>query len=272
MPETGENPKIRLASEVARGKNFRSIDSTLVEQVAAEEFRSENSLKENVDRARSKLHQICNAYRAGIYNYADLSKKITCFSGSNRLTEMRSAGEMLLRSHASTRERFPMIEHFYREIFDRLPPIHSVLDLACGMNPAAIPWMPLAEPFTYEAHDIYSDLAEILNLFFNTFSVRGIARQTNLLSAFPSAEASLTLLLKTIPCLEQISASAGAEILQKIRSPYAVVSYPIYSLSGRQKGMRGQYETRFYSIVPTNLWEVEQLLFENEMVFLLKRR
>ncbi|NMA13082.1 MAG: hypothetical protein GX933_07880 [Chloroflexi bacterium] len=261
-----------LPEEVSKGKNFRTIDRSLIKQVAAEEFRSEYSLKVNVERARSKLHQICNAYRGNTRNYAELRKLIPAQIGEDRQEELRMVGESLMRYHVSTRERLPFIAAFYQEIFRRLPPIHSVLDLACGMNPAAIGWMLLAEPFRYEAHDVYSDLTDLLNEFFRVFSINGAAHQSNLLSSFPSSQVDLTLLLKTIPCLEQIKPSAGAEILEKITSPFAVVSYPIYSLSGKQKGMREQYENRFNALISTKQWEVERLLFDNEMVFLLKHR
>ena len=261
-----------LPEEVSKGKNFRTIDASLIEKVALEEYRSEYSLKTNVERARSKLHQVCNAYRGSTRNYAELRKLIPTEAGDDPTEEMRRVGEALMRYHASTRERLPSIAYFYQEIFKRLPPIHSVLDLASGMNPAAIVWMPLAEPFSYEAHDVYSDLAELLNEFFRVFSINGKAYQTNLLSTFPETKVDLTLLLKTIPCLEQVDPAAGSEILAKVSSPYAVVSYPTYSLSGKQKGMREQYENRFHALISTDIWEVERLLFDNEMAFLLKRR
>lgn len=270
MPESAalEN----LPEEVSKGKNFRTIDRSLIEQAAAEEYRSEYSLKVNVERARSKLHQVCNAYRGSTRNYSELRKLIPTQVGEDRLGELRSVGNALMRYHASTHERLPFAADFYQEIFKRLPPIHSVLDLACGMNPTAVGWMPLAEPFRYDAYDVYSDLSDLLNEFFRVFSINGNAHQCNLLSSFPSAQADLTLLLKTIPCLEQLNPAAGADILKKISSPYAIVSYPIFSLSGKQKGMREQYENRFYALISTEQWEVERLLFDNEMVFLLKRR
>lgn len=270
MPESAalEN----LPEEVSKGKNFRTIDRSLIEQVAAEEFRSEYSLKVNVERARSKLHQVCNAYRGNTRNYAELRRLIPAQVGEDRQGELRNVGESLMRYHASTRERLPFIAAFYQEIFRRLPPIHSVLDLACGMNPAAVGWMPLKEPFRYEAHDVYSDLTGLLNEFFRVFSISGSACQSNLLSSFPPAQVDLTLLLKTIPCLEQIDPAAGADILKKISSPFAIVSYPTFSLSGKQKGMREQYENRFNALISTEPWEVERLFFDNEMVFLLKRR
>ena len=47
--------------------------------------------------------------------------------------------------HSSTRERLPILEQFYARALADIPPARVVLDLACGLNPLALAWMPLGE-------------------------------------------------------------------------------------------------------------------------------
>ena len=48
-----------------------------------------------------------------------------------------------MRGHASTQERLPILEEFFQTTLASIAPVESVLDLACGLNPLALPWMPL---------------------------------------------------------------------------------------------------------------------------------
>ena len=68
--------------------------------------------------------------------------------------------------HASTRERLSILDEFYPTLFGDLPPVNSVLDLACGLNPLALPWMGLAPDAVYHACDIYADQVELINRWF----------------------------------------------------------------------------------------------------------
>ncbi len=76
--------------------------------------------------------------------------------------ERREVCRALMQTHASSRERLPILDEFYRETLAEIAPVRSVLDVACGLNPLAIPFMPLAEGATYTACDIYTDLADFL--------------------------------------------------------------------------------------------------------------
>ena len=64
--------------------------------------------------------------------------------------------------HASTRERLPILDGFYSTVLAALPAPRRVLDIACGLNPLASSWMPLAPDVTYTAYDIYSDMMQFI--------------------------------------------------------------------------------------------------------------
>lgn len=261
-----------LADEVLKGKNFHGIDRTLVLQLAERECRLSDNRKEIIKNVKSKLHQVSAVYRGDRKRPAALMAVVVGLSELDDPQTLKEACRELLQEHVSAQERLPFLEDFYGEIFSRLPRIDSVLDLACGFNPFAIPWMPLEENFVYEAYDVYEDMIRLINAFFSARRIQGSAKQVNLIETFPESPAELTFLLKTVPCLEQLDKNAGRQILARIGSPFAVVSFPARSISGRSKGMPKNYEAHFLDICDPAVWNIQKLPFSYELVFLLERK
>jgi 16S rRNA (guanine(1405)-N(7))-methyltransferase len=176
-----------------------------------------------------------------------------------------------MEQHASTAERLPIIDTFFQTCLASLAPVHSVIDLACGLNPFAIPWMPLADKFTYIACDIYEDMLGLVNTFFHHMRIQGETMPCNLMNGVPENDAQVVLLLKSIPCLEQIKKPFGARILQLIPVRNILVSYPVHSLGGRRKGMETFYRGHFSQIIQAKPWKVTEFSFETELAFLVQK-
>jgi 16S rRNA (guanine(1405)-N(7))-methyltransferase len=191
---------------------------------------------------------------------------------ANGEDERRTALRKVMTNHASTRERLPFLDSFYSSILGDLPAINTILDLACGFNPLAASWMPLAEGVRYFACDIYEDQIEFLNRIFQLDDQAGEAFVGNLLQAIPSQGADVALLLKTIPCLEQLDKGIGPRLLEEINAPVIVVSFPARSLGGHGKGMVQNYAAHFAQLVEGKAWQIsrfERFDFPTEMVFRL---
>ena len=175
----------------------------------------------------------------------------------------------LMECHASTRERLPVLDAFYAAILNRLAPVHSVLDLGCGLNPLAIPWMPLAGDCIYHAYDAHADLIQFLTAALPLTGIEGSAHLVDLTQDIPDQTADLALVLKCLPSLEQLDRAAGARLLTTLRVKHMVVSFPVWSLGGRQKGMRATYAAHFQQIVAGQSWRVEELEFPTELVYVV---
>jgi 16S rRNA (guanine(1405)-N(7))-methyltransferase len=176
----------------------------------------------------------------------------------------------ILAAHTSTNERLPILDEFYETIFAELPRVNAVLDLACGLNPLTIPWMPLTKGASYYACDIYQDMVAFLDRCIPLFGVEGRAEACDVIAAPPNRQVDLALVLKAIPCLEQVDKDAGTRLLDAINAKHIVVSYPVASLGGRNKGMAENYEASFMGLVEGRGWEVKKLLFDTELVFIVK--
>jgi 16S rRNA (guanine(1405)-N(7))-methyltransferase len=57
----------------------------------------------------------------------------------------------------------------------------------------------------------------------------------------PTQHADLALILKTLPCLEQLDKTAGQWLLEAVNVDYLLLSFPVYSLGGRDKHMLENY-------------------------------
>lgn len=257
-----------LVAAVREGAKYRHLAVGLVEAVAAAEQAKGRNFKESVKATRNKLHQVAGAYLPDHPDYAAWWKLI---AQSVTQDERRAALRQVMGNHASTRERLPFLDSFYATVLGDLPPIHSVLDLACGLNPLAAAWMPLAQDATYYACDIYQDQIDFLNRVLALTEPPGQAFIGNLLAATPSHAVDVALLLKTIPCLEQMDKQIGPRLLAQINAPVIIVSFPARSLGGHGKGMVQNYADHFATLVAGQPWQIMRFDFATEMVFRLTR-
>jgi 16S rRNA (guanine(1405)-N(7))-methyltransferase len=268
MPSGSSDLETVVHSVLAGGKR-RTLAPALVRAVAAQELAKGRSVKEAAKATKNRLHQAAGAYADDRPDYPAWARRLEEAGGDP--DALRAACRAVMAHHASARERLPLLDAFYTMLFAGLPPVASVLDLACGLNPLAIPWMPLAPGATYVACDVYADLAEFLDGCWPHFGVSGRAVVHSLLDGPPPVPADVALLLKTLPCLEQLDRSIGLPLLDAVDAPVLFVSFPGHSLGGREKGMRENYEQHFRALVAGRPWEIEKHDFGSEVVFRVRK-
>lgn len=258
----------RLVANVTTSRKYRQIAPALVRNLGAQELARRRNFKEAVKATKNKLHQIAAVYQEGAFAYEQWYN--TLQEAPDR-AGLRAACAAIMAYHASTRERLPILDSFYTTLFTGLPPVTSILDLACGLNPLAVPWMPLSGNVRYFAYDIYQDQVDFLNRCFPLLGVQGRAQVCDLLQCHPPQRADVALLLKTIPCLEQVENGVGRRLLDRVDTPVVIVSFPLHSLSGHEKGMLDHYERYFYELVAGRPWQINRYVFATELAFRIRR-
>ena len=259
----------QLVQAVQKSSKYAAITPILIEQIAAQELAKGRSHKEALKATKNKLHQIAAVYLTRRPDYdAWLAQLEQAWPNAQAQQQVCRA---LMANHASTKERLPILDDFYSILLRDLPPIHSLQDLACGLNPLTLPWMmqsgALAADFTYWALDIYADLAHFLQSFFALATINGRATATDILHEPPDTQTDVALLFKAAPCLEQVDKQAGQRLLEQVNARVLFVSFPVHSLSGRQRGMVQNYTAHFHEMVHNLSWRVEQFEFDTELVF-----
>jgi 16S rRNA (guanine(1405)-N(7))-methyltransferase len=261
----------RLVAAVAESPKYRAVSKDLIQAIGERELAKRRSLKEAVKATKNALHQAGGAYQPRPIDYAAALANLNEVRRSGDAARWREACARLMAHHASTRERLPILDQFYTTALADVPPICSVLDLACGLNPLSIPWMPLAENAEYHACDIYGDMVGFLNEYLALAGVRGSIQVLDLTQHCPEQPVDLALLLKSLPCLEQLDAGVSLRLLDQIQAQYVLVSFPVHSLGGRGKGMATNYEARFLELVQGRKWRVSRFEFGTELAFLMRR-
>ncbi len=257
-----------LIQQVLQGAKYREIAPMLVRRIGAQELEKRRSLKEAVKATKNKLHQVGGAYQPGRIDYERGLELLRETAVSPE--QFRGTCHALMQSHASTRERLPILDAFYQTILADLPPIRTVLDLACGLNPLAYPWLPLSPDVQYTAVDIYSDMLSFLQQFFAIAGINGRTEQRDIIGNPPTEPTDLILLLKTLPCLEQVDKNAAANLLDALNGRFLLISYPAQSLGGRGKGMVQNYTRQFEQLAHGRSWQVRPFEFATELAFLVK--
>ncbi|MGB8253324.1 MAG: hypothetical protein WCF08_08910 [Anaerolineaceae bacterium] len=266
-----ENDLENLVEQVRQGDRYREIQVDLIRSIGRCELRDRRNLREALKATRSKLHQIGGAYFQSLPDYAGWTQQLESLPTGRDTPEFRNFCVQAMRAHASTRERLPILETFFSTALSGITPITSVLDLACGLNPLAIPWMPLDPSVPYHACDIYGDMIDFLGDFLNHINQNGQAWGCDLSQTIPDEKVHLAFLLKSIPCLEQLDKQLPLRLLEGIRADHLLVSFPVASLGGRGKGMHVNYETHFMKLIEGHLWQVQRFEFLGELAFLVTK-
>lgn len=259
-----------LVESVQASSRYREISDELIRGIGSRELARRSNFKEAVKAAKRKLHQVGGAYLTENKAYGTWLNDLQRLAGSR--DELLLYLQMIMSHHASTRERLPILEQFYTTILADLPPVHSVLDIACGLNPLALPWMPFNNPVEYYACDIYKDMVRFLNQYMALMQVQGEAQVCDVLQSCPTRQVDVAFVLKTLPCLEQVDKTAGLRLLQTIQANAIVVSFPVHSLGGKTKGMEAYYAARFRALIEASPWSIKQYEFATELAFVVTKQ
>ncbi|TAK13005.1 MAG: 16S rRNA methyltransferase [Anaerolineae bacterium] len=258
------DPLDDLVAAVMAAPKYANITPALVRRIAAAELAKGRGLKDALKATRNKLHQVGGAYLGGKMDYASWARRLEDAADEDAL---KAECRAMMKTHASSRERLPHLEEFYAVVFGAMGPVTSVLDVACGLNPLALPWMPPG--ITYYATDIYTDMTAFCDAFRERLGRAGRVWASDVLGAPPDVAVDAALVLKTLPCLEQVDKEAGSTLLRSLKASRIIVSFPVASLGGRDKGMASNYSTRFEMLAAEESWQVERLDTPGELTYLL---
>jgi 16S rRNA (guanine(1405)-N(7))-methyltransferase len=260
----------KLLEAVLKSPKYRHVHPGFIERIGAVELAKGVKLQAAVKATKNKLHQVGGAYFTTKIKY-DFWYQALIESTKEPLS-LKAICREILSLHTSTQERLAILDEFYEMIFSELPKVKSILDLACGLNPLTIPWMPLDKSTSYYACDIYRDMVAFLNSCLPIFEVKGRAKVCDVIAAPPNQPVDLALILKSLPCLEQVDSNTGIRLIDAINAKHIVVSYPVASLGGEGKGMVKNYEDSFRRLVDGRGWEAKKYLFKSELAFLISRK
>jgi 16S rRNA (guanine(1405)-N(7))-methyltransferase len=260
-----------LLREVRSSRKYRTLDlpeETLRDLLSRALERQPNP-KAALQSVREKLHNIVAPY-LGDPDYVRAASDLLAAFAEGSPEAVRAACLGLLQSHASTRERIPLLNDFYQRLWrvSGLPAV--LLDLACGLNPFSLPWMGLPAGCKYFAYDIHAPRIALINQFFQLAGQSGEAFVQDILVRPPQVEADAALFLKEAHRFDQRQRDCNLSFWQALRVRWLFVSLPTTSLSGRRDLVERQRNLIQKTLKGIG-WPVSEIRFENELVFCIQK-
>jgi 16S rRNA (guanine(1405)-N(7))-methyltransferase len=258
-----------LVAAVLHSAKYRNVSPGVVRRLGARELAKGRSVKEAIKETKNLLHQTYGAFAPHLPSYERWLEELQAVAGDGpvpRCPAFRQACARIMAQHTSTAERLPYLEEFYRPL-GSLGPIHSVLDIGCGLHPLAFPWMRLPADVSYRCYDIDAQAAPFLTQFFALAGLDGIATVWDAALAPPPEQADVAILLKVVPVLDTQVRDAGFALLRALAVRWLLVSFPTRSLSGRARGMLQSYSSRFRLLAQQEGWSLRWWEYPTELLY-----
>lgn len=260
----------RIVQAVLITRKYRAVCPDTVQRIARHELIRHGNVKTALKETKGRLHQIYSAFERKI-DYDVAYRRLETAYGVGAESAVETACREVLRLHSSTRERLPILDEFYARIWALTGVPRTLLDLGCGLNPLTLPGMRLLSGARYFAFDIDALRIAFLNRLFDLAGLPPLAIWQDVVCHPPQAEADVALLLKTSPTLERQEEGGTLRLLHALKTPFVVVSFSVKSLGGKEKGMVAHYEREFLSMVENEPWQVSKLVFDTELVFVVRK-
>jgi len=255
-----------IVDSVVKSKKYSRLDEGYIEYIVGILSRKYKKSEDLDFAVRNLLHRVWGAYYKTLPDFDKLLRKIVSLDGETKKEYIAS----LTRIHSSTKERLGDFKNMYKWIVEICKP-RTVVDIGCGLNPLMISELNSFRNLDYWFYDIDKEEITFLNSVFRTLGIENfIGRVGNIFTtSFPKAD--VVFLFKILPLIEQIKEGCSKEIIEKIKSRYIIVTYPIRSLGGKNKGMEKRY-----SNISEELFEkgtvVGEKIFNNEMAYIVFKK
>lgn len=256
-----------VVERVRRSARYRDVDPAMLERLAAEELLRARNVDDAVKRVKRRLHQAVGAFR-GAGRPPGLA---AAWTGRLDAPEFRAACVEAMRGHASARERLPHLDTFFADLWSVTGMPRRLLDLGCGLNPLALPWMGLGSG-TYHAVDVDERPLATVREFLELVGQPHRVTHRDLVAASVTDPADVALLLKLVTTLDRQDPGAAAGLVRGLRVAHAVVSFTTRTLGGHSRGMERTYRDRLARLVVDvgRVTEIREASVASELVFVLR--
>ena len=260
-----------FVSKIKASRKYRNICEDTIRDVIENALPKHQRAKDAIKAAKTKLHRIQAAYLGKLFFEDELDILARLYSHGD-MNGVKAICLKLMSEHASTRERIPILDRFYKEIFAVTGIPARILDVACGIHPLSIPWMDLPDGASYWAYEIDGELVSCLSKYFEAIGFeQSQARLQDVICTPPAETGDIAFVMKMVPCLERREKGCSIRLLETLKVRHLVVSFPIKSLSGRSKHMPSFYSRFFSDMVDGCGWKVTNLPINEELVFVVDK-
>jgi 16S rRNA (guanine(1405)-N(7))-methyltransferase len=261
----------KLLDTLLSSRKYRGLDlpRETVMDLIQHAMQQTADLREVDHIVREKLHHLVAPY-LGDPDYLAIQNDLDTAYASHDPEQIKAACEKILNTHASTKERMSILPHFYERLFAYTGQPHVILDLACALNPFALPWMNLSAGTQYYAYDLHQPRLDAVNHLFQLNGMEPLAIHQDILVDPPAAEADVAFFFKEAHRFEQRRRGCNREFWQSLHARCLLVSLPTKNLTGSHEKTE-QHRKLVYENIAGLPWQVHEIEFENEIVFCIEK-
>lgn len=269
-PASSNDFSAELVSRVSASPKYRhlGIPPATLRDLAEKAMRTHSDPRQVEKVLRAKLHNLVATY-LGDPDYAAMEKSLSGLPKDLHSPAVMEWCQCLLNTHASTRERLPIQHSFYNGIFTLTGVPGVILDLACGLNPFALPWMGLPPGTYYHAYDLHQPRIDLVNAFFAHVGHPGSAHHQDILVEPPQIEADVIFFFKEAHRFDQRERGVNRAFFSQLKTRWLLVSLPTVSLSGQRSMIEGDRRLVTEACAGQD-WQVSELIFDSEIVFCIR--
>lgn len=270
MSEVSEQEINSLVEQIRASKKYREagVSADTIRDILLAELAQHKKPKDALKSARRKLHEVIAPY-LGDPDYERAQAEISAAFQTGDAGQVRQILQTLMAIHLSTRERLPLLDHFYSDIFALTGQPKVILDIACALNPLSFPWMNLPD-VTFYAYDIHQQRIDFLQHYFTLAGVKGGAIMQDILVHHPQESGDIALLLKETARLEKRQRGVTQPLLDALKVRYIVLSLPAHNRTGRDT--QESYRALFNRVISDRPWTVQEIHYESELVFIIDKQ
>ncbi len=260
-----------LVEKIADSRKYRhtGIPRQTIGDVLKQELSRFPREAEALRSARAILHNIMALY-LGDPDYEAERIKLETIDASKDKAAITGFCMEILAWHDSTRERIPYLKDFYKTILEVAHQPQEVLDLACGLNPFALPFMGLPHNVNYHAYDIHQPRIDLINAFFASQNIKPLAEVRDVLLDPPQISADAAFLFKEAHRMEKRRKGYSRELVQAINAKVIFISLPNRSLD-RQRDLHQRMNALFQQISAGLGGETDSREFPGETLYWIKK-
>lgn len=267
MSDSGDLTAVITA--IKQSKKYGDTSEQTIRDLAVTALQQHKKPKAAIKAVRKRLHSIMAPY-LGDPDYEQMAVKLTAAFTTNDQAQIRDLCLAALDAHLSTRERLPMMEQFYQQIWEVTGVPHALMDIACALNPLAFLWMGLPNTVQFHAYDIHEPRIRFINHYFQLQGLAPLAKVQDVALESIEETADVALFLKEMPRFARNYSGMERPLLEQIKTNWLVLSFPTISTHGG-RNLTSRYRDFMHQLIDGKEWPLTELLFEGELVFCIQK-
>ena len=260
-----------LVEKIAESRKYRrtGIPRQTIEDVLKQKLARFPKEADALRSAKAILHNIMAPY-LGDPDYKAERLKLDSINTRVDKQGINIFSTDILAQHDSTRERMPYLVDFYKTILEIAPQPQVVLDLACGLNPFALPFMGLPDDIEYHAYDIHQPRIALINFFLASQGLEPLAETRDVLLRPPLINADAAFLFKEAHRMEKRRKGCSRDLVEALNAKVIFISLPNRSLDG-QRDLHQRMDALFQQISAGLGGETGSREFPGETLYWIKK-